>query len=166
MGPMGPMGPIWTALHERRARCHPAATMVKATARQLVEQALAQVHTRSIDEALALYQLGQALFVDLREPAELQRDGVIPDSFHAPRGVLEFWADPSSEWHRPELASTGRPCVLYCAVGWRSALAARALQEMGLSHFSHLGGGMAAWKAAGEAVGHAAIAPGDSAQGR
>jgi rhodanese-related sulfurtransferase len=122
------------------------------SSRQMVEQALACVTTHSAEEALALHARADVLFVDIREPAELQREGQVPGAFHAPRGVLEFWVDPVSAWHKPALAQPGIQMVLYCAVGWRSALAALALQQMGVDNVSHLGGGLVAWKAAGGPV--------------
>jgi rhodanese-related sulfurtransferase len=114
--------------------------------------ALAEVHTLSAAQALALHGQPQVLFVDIREAAELQREGLVPGAAVAPRGVLEFWVDPASEWHRPEFSQPGVQLVLYCALGWRSALAAKTLQDMGVPRVSHVGGGLAAWKAAGGPV--------------
>jgi len=122
------------------------------SSRQMVQDALAQVHTLDAAQAVAL--LGQAgvLFVDIREAAELQREGLVPGATVAPRGLLEFWVDPASPWHRPVFSQPGVHLVLYCALGWRSALAAKTLQDMGLPRVSHVGGGLAAWKAAGGSV--------------
>jgi rhodanese-related sulfurtransferase len=124
----------------------------RRTARMLVDEALAVVRTRSVAEALALHGQAGVLFVDLREAAELERAGTIPGALHAPRGVLEFRADPASEWHQPVFSRPGTRLLLFCAVGWRSALAARTLQEMGLPDVSHIGGGFDAWLAAGGPV--------------
>lgn len=88
-----------------------------------------------------------AVMVDIRDPRELEREGMVPGAFHAPRGMLEFWIDPESPYHKPEFA-TGGTFVFYCASGWRSLLAARLAQEMGLTARS-LSGGLTAWKAAG-----------------
>lgn len=88
-----------------------------------------------------------AVMVDIRDPRELEREGMVPGAFHAPRGMLEFWIDPESPYHKPRF-STGGPFVFYCASGWRSLLAARLAQEMGLEARS-LSGGFTAWKAAG-----------------
>jgi len=115
----------------------------------LVDEALAVVRTCAVAEALALHGRDGVLFVDLREAAELERAGTIPGALHTPRGVLEFRADPSSEWHQPVFSRPGTQLLLFCAVGWRSALAARALQEMGLQDISHIGGGFEAWRDAG-----------------
>jgi rhodanese-related sulfurtransferase len=122
------------------------------SARELVEAALSEVHTLDAADALALHGAGTVRFVDVREPDELMRHGRIPGALHVPRGVLEFSFDPDSPWHRAECATDGRPWVLVCGIGWRSALAAKALQDLGLGPVSHLGGGFAAWVAAGGPV--------------
>ncbi len=89
--------------------------------------------------------------VDIREPAEREKEGAIPGAIEAPRGMLEFWADPSSPYHREQL-SPDRRIILHCAAGGRSALAAVTLQEMGYEHVAHLDGGIRAWKEAGKPV--------------
>ena len=91
------------------------------------------------------------MFVDLRDVRELEREGMIPDAFHAPRGMLEFRVDPESPYHKDIFAS-GREFVFYCQSGWRSALAA-AVQEMGMSPVNHIGEGFRAWKEKGGPVG-------------
>ena len=88
-----------------------------------------------------------ALLVDLRDPRELEASGRIPGAKSCPRGMLEFWIDPESPYHKPYFSS-GKPIVFYCASGWRSALAARTAGEMGLESL-HLGGGLKAWREAG-----------------
>ncbi|HEU0105098.1 MAG TPA: rhodanese-like domain-containing protein [Vicinamibacteria bacterium] len=85
--------------------------------------------------------------VDLREPDERARDGMIPGAEPAPRGMLEFYADPESPYHKPVFAS-GKTLLLYCASAGRSALAARTLEEMGLEKVAHVAGGFRAWVAA------------------
>lgn len=117
---------------------------------RLVAAAEAEVTTLSVEEAVEAQASG-ALFVDLRDVREVKRDGRIPDAYHAPRGMLEFWIDPESQYHHEALSSADR-LVLYCNLGWRSALAAKTLQDMGLTNVAHLGGGMDAWKAAGRPV--------------
>jgi rhodanese-related sulfurtransferase len=124
---------------------------LEKSAKTLVDEANAVVETKSLDEARALHERGEALFVDLREVRELEREGVIPGAVHAPRGMLEFWVDPESPYYR-EVFASGRPLLLFCAAGWRSALAARTLMEMGVEPVSHLEGGFGAWKAAGAPV--------------
>lgn len=91
-------------------------------------------------------------FVDLRDPRELDRDGMIPGAFHCPRGMLEFWIDPASPYAK-EHFQTGDSFVFYCASGWRSALSARIAQEMGLQNVSHIDDGFSGWKKAGGPVG-------------
>ena len=100
------------------------------TAKQLVDEAMQQIVTLALPEAQALLIDADALFVDLRDVRELEREGVIPGAFHAPRGLLEFWVDPQSEYFKPVFGQ-GKRVVLFCAVGWRSALAAKTLQDMG-----------------------------------
>ena len=90
-------------------------------------------------------------FVDIRDVRELDKLGTVPGSLHAPRGMLEFWVDPESPYHR-EAFSCGDRLVLYCAAGWRSALATKTLQDMGLDKVCHIGGGFSAWVEAGGAV--------------
>jgi len=87
------------------------------------------------------------VMVDIRDPRELDREGMIPGAFHAPRGMLEFWIDPESPYHKPRFAE-GKTYVFYCASGWRSLLAAQVAQDMGLDARS-LRGGFGDWKRAG-----------------
>lgn len=120
--------------------------------KQMVDEALALITTHSVDEARALHGQPGVQFIDLRDPRELERDGMIPGAFHATRGMLEFWVDPESPYHKPVFAQPGTHYLLYCGGGWRSALAARTMQEMGITRVSHLDGGFGAWKAAGAPV--------------
>lgn len=119
--------------------------------RQLLDEANALVEAVPADEAARLADDAGTLFVDLRDPREVERDGRIPGAKHCPRGMLEFWIDPESPYHKPWFSS-GKAFVFYCASGWRSALAARTAQEMGLARVRHLAGGFGAWRAAGLAV--------------
>jgi rhodanese-related sulfurtransferase len=125
------------------------------TARQLVDEAMARIRTVSADEALAMHAEGRALFVDLRDVRELELEGGVPGAVHAPRGMLEFWIDPESPYFHAGFEGVvrgGRPVVLFCAMGWRSALAAATLQDMGVADVCHVGGGFVAWRAAGAPV--------------
>ena len=88
------------------------------------------------------------VFVDLRDPRELEREGRMPGAFHCPRGMLEFWIDPESPYARP-LFQQDKRFVFFCGGGWRSALAAKAAQDMGLKPVAHIRGGFSAWKKAG-----------------
>ncbi len=121
------------------------------TALQLVDEAEGQIRTLSVEQALALLADDDTQFVDLRDIRELKREGTIPGAVHAPRGMLEFWVDPTCRYHRDVFAS-GKHFVFYCAMGWRSALATKTVQEMGLTPVSHIEGGFNAWKDAGGAV--------------
>ncbi len=116
--------------------------------KQLVEEANAVVETVSPAEAARRASEADAVLVDLRDPRELEREGRIPDTFHAPRGMLEFWIDPESPYHKDIFAS-GRHLVFFCGGGWRSALAAKTAQEMGLDNVSHIEGGFGAWRKEG-----------------
>lgn len=130
--------------------------MAIKSVRAMVDEANALVTTYRVDEAIELLGRDDVLFVDIRDVRELEREGVIPGAFHAPRGMLEFWVDPASPYHKPVFAED-RQFVLFCAAGWRSALAARTLQEMGLPRVAHIDGGFGGWKAAGAPV--AALPP-------
>ena len=121
------------------------------TAEQMVDEAEGQIRTLSVEQALALFADDDTQFVDLRDIRELKREGTIPGAVHAPRGMLEFWVDPTCRYHRDVFAS-GKHFVFYCAMGWRSALATKTVQDMGLSPVSHIEGGFNAWKDAGGAV--------------
>ena len=114
----------------------------------LVAQAKSEIKTLGSDEAARMVEAGEALFVDIRDIRELERDGRIPGAIHAPRGMLEFWIDPESPYHR-EVFATEKTLVLFCASAWRSALATKALQEMGATNVAELEGGYKAWKAEG-----------------
>jgi rhodanese-related sulfurtransferase len=122
--------------------------MTTLNAAALVAEATGRV--RAVGPARLEAELldGRTRIVDIREPEELDEHGLIAGAFHVPRGVLEFWADPTSPAHRPEL-EPDRRTVLYCAAGSRSALAAVTLQELGYGDVAHLDGGIAAWKQAG-----------------
>jgi rhodanese-related sulfurtransferase len=119
--------------------------------RKLIEAAEREVETLPVDVARALLGADDVVFVDLRDPRELEREGRMPGAFHCPRGMLEFWIDPESPYHKPVFAQEKR-FVFFCAGGWRSALAARTAQEMGLKPVAHLAGGFGAWKAGGGPV--------------
>lgn len=103
-------------------------------------------------EMLDLHGQDGVTFVDLRDPRELEREGMIPGAFHCPRGMLEFWIDPQSPYTKPQF-QTGNRFVFYCASGWRSALSAQVALEMGLEHVSHITDGFGGWKQAGGPVG-------------
>ncbi len=123
-------------------------TPLPRPAAQLVADADALVESIPVADAAALLEDPGVLFVDIRDPRELDREGMIPGAHSAPRGMLEFWIDPQSPYYKPVL-DDGRRLVLYCGSAWRSALATRTLTEMGRTDVAHLAGGFSAWKAAG-----------------
>jgi rhodanese-related sulfurtransferase len=116
-------------------------------ARDMVARAEGRVETLTV-EAVARERAGGAVIVDLRETEERLAHGAIPGAIHVPRGMLEFWADPTSPVHRPEF-DPSRRYILHCAGGGRSALAVATLEDMGYTNVAHLGGGFEAWRAAG-----------------
>ena len=121
--------------------------MVTRGIKQLIAEANAAIDTVSIADAMVMHGDSDVVFVDVRETVELQQVGSVAGAVHAPRGFLEFMADPESPLHKPELASGAR-LLLYCASGGRSALAAKALVDMGLENVAHIAGGYAAWQEA------------------
>lgn len=125
--------------------------MLKKGYKALLDEANAQVTAIPAAEALSLSDAGDVVFVDLRDPREREREGAIPNAFSCPRGMLEFWIDPESPYAKPVFQDNKR-FVFYCASGWRSALAAKTAEDMGLENVCHIDGGFSAWKAAGGAV--------------
>jgi rhodanese-related sulfurtransferase len=113
------------------------------------------ITTYSVDDARKLHGRDDVQFIDIRDVRELEREGVIPGAFHAPRGMLEFWVDPASPYHKPVFGQD-KQLVLFCAMGWRSALATQTLQDMGVEKVAHIDGGFTAWKGAGAPVAHKA----------
>ena len=124
---------------------------MKTSVKQLVNRALKEIETISVEQASALLDDEGTVIVDIRDVRELYRDGKIPGALHAPRGMLEFWVDPDSEYHR-KIFSSGKRFVLYCAKSHRSALATQTIQNMGLEPVCHIDGGFLAWREAGLAV--------------
>jgi len=115
----------------------------------LIAEANAVITTYSVEQVCA--RLGQdprLQLVDIRDPRELEREGCVPGALHAPRGMLEFWVDPESPYFKPVFADEDKEFVLFCGGGWRSALSAKALQEMGMRNVAHIDGGFGAWKKA------------------
>lgn len=124
---------------------------LKRGIKEMVADANAGITTVPVSEATTLLGRDDVVFVDLRDPRELERDGTIPGAFHCPRGMLEFWVDPDSPYHKPVFSSR-KNFVFYCASGWRSALSTKTVQDMGLPNVSHLAGGFTAWKKEGGQV--------------
>jgi rhodanese-related sulfurtransferase len=121
------------------------------TAADLVAEAKQRIENLTVDQTAEELERGDSLLVDLREPSEREEHGAIPGAVHAPRGMLEFWADPTSSYHRAEF-DPNRRIILHCGGGGRSALAADTLQHMGYTNVAHLDGGFSAWKAADQPV--------------
>jgi rhodanese-related sulfurtransferase len=109
--------------------------------KQLLEEANAEVTAIAPADAVPLLaKKDEVTFIDIRDPRELEREGKIPGAVHCPRGMLEFWIDPESPYHKPVFAE-GKKLLFFCAGGWRSALAAKTAQDMGLENVAHLEGG-------------------------
>jgi rhodanese-related sulfurtransferase len=125
--------------------------MMKKGYRAMLDEAMAQVKTYSVAEAQAKLQDPKVQFIDVRDVRELEREGVIPGAFHAPRGMIEFWVDPESPYFKPVFGED-KEFILFCAAGWRSALTTKTLQDMGMATVAHIDGGFGAWKAAGGTV--------------
>lgn len=117
--------------------------------KDLVDAANAAVEVITADQAEALAGRADVQFVDVREPEEWAQ-GRVPGAVHIPRGLLEFQADPSTPWYKPELE--GKKLVFYCAGGGRSALAAKALKDMGYDDVANMQGGFRGWAEAGKKV--------------
>lgn len=121
---------------------------MKKTVKQMVAEANSRIETLSVPEAQELLTDEGVTFVDIRDIRELERDGVVPGAIHAPRGMLEFWVDPDSPYHK-EVFATDNKFVFFCAAGWRSALATDTVKSMGLDNVAHIEGGFGAWREAG-----------------
>ena len=115
----------------------------------LVDEAMAQVATLSVAEVQARVADPAVQIVDIRDPRELERDGTVPGALLAPRGMLEFWVDPASPYFKPVFADESKKFILFCGAGWRSALATKTLQDMGMTNVAHIDGGFAARRKAG-----------------
>jgi len=124
---------------------------LRKNVRKLVEEANAEIRSISAEEAIQAAKKDDVLIVDLRDPRERERDGFIPGSFHAPRGMLEFWVDPESPYYK-DVFGSGKRFILHCASGWRSALATKAIQDMGMAGVSHIATGFKGWVDAGGPV--------------
>ena len=124
---------------------------MQKSSQSLVDEANAAITTYSVEQIVARLQDPQLQLIDVRDVRELEREGIIPGAFHAPRGMIEFWVDPASPYFKPIFAEK-KEFVFFCAAGWRSALTTKTVQEMGLSPVAHIAGGFSAWKAAGAPV--------------
>jgi rhodanese-related sulfurtransferase len=121
------------------------------TAAEMVAAAKGRVENLTPEQVAAEMDGADVVLVDIREDDERAQNGTIPGAVRAPRGMLEFWADPTSPYHREEF-EPARRTILYCASGGRSALAAETLQGMGYANVAHLDGGITAWKEGGHPI--------------
>ena len=124
---------------------------MKVGFKDLIERAERNIESITVDQAEALIGDNNTVFVDIRDIRELQREGKLPGATHAPRGMLEFWVDPDSPYHR-EIFAENKKFVFYCASAWRSALATDTVQTMGMNKVCHMAGGFNAWKEAGKDI--------------
>ena len=114
--------------------------------RALVDEATAQITTYSVAQVRERLERDPTLqLVDIRDVRELEREGTAPGAVHAPRGMLEFWVDPASPYFKPVFGDESKEFVLFCGAGWRSALATKALKEMGMGNVAHIDGGFTEW---------------------
>ena len=120
--------------------------------RALVDEAMAQVTTYNVDEVRQRLDDPALQLVDIRDARELEREGTLPGAINAPRGMLEFWVDPDSPYYKPVFGDEDKQYVLFCGAGWRSALGAKALQDMGMTNVAHIDGGFTEWAKQGAPV--------------
>ena len=116
--------------------------------RALVDEAMAEDTTYSVEQVRDRLGAADVQIVDIRDVRELG-DGLVTGAYHAPRCMLEFWVDPASPYHKKIFADESKEFILYCGAGWRSALAAKTLQDMGMRNVAHIDGGFADWQKAG-----------------
>ncbi len=124
---------------------------IKRSVKQMFDESMKEIETLNVDQAKAMHGRKGVTFIDLRDPREIWRDGGVPGAINVTRGMLEFWIDPGSPYHKPFFAN-GDKFVFFCAGGVRSALAAKTAQDMGLTPVAHIEGGFGAWKKAGAPV--------------
>lgn len=127
------------------------AQQIKVGIKDMVAAAEREIETIATPDAVALHGRDDVVLVDIRDIRELQRDGRVPGAFHCPRGMLEFWIDPESPYHKPVFAQD-KKYVFFCAGGLRSALAAQTAHRMGLAPVAHIAGGFGGWKKSGGPV--------------
>ena len=124
---------------------------LKTSAAEMVTQARAKIEEIETPDLITVMDDPNVIIVDIRDIRERQRSGYIPGSFHAPRGMIEFWIDPESPYHKDIFAKEGMKYVFHCASGWRSALTVATLQDMGFEA-AHLKEGFSTWEKQGGPV--------------
>ena len=143
---------FWGSDRLGQVELHMRAISGRKSVMALVNEAIAQVNNLTVKQAKEKLGADNVVFVDIRDPRELEREGMIPDAIQAPRGMLEFWVDPASPYYKSYFTPE-KEYILYCAGGWRSALAAKVLQEMAiLPNVAHIEGGFANWKKGNGAI--------------
>ena len=123
-------------------------TKLKMSSADMVAAARARITEVETADLIAQVDDPNVVIVDIRDPRERTRTGAIPGAVHAPRGMVEFWVDPESPYHKPVFSQEGKRYVFHCASGWRSALTVATLQDMGFEA-SHLRTGFSGWEADG-----------------
>ena len=116
------------------------------SSRILVEEAQKKIQTLSPNEVKSLLEKKEITLIDVRDIRELWKEGTIESSKHIPRGMLEFWLDPESSYYKANKIQNIKKMVLFCALGWRSALATKSLVDMGFKNVAHVDGGVDALK--------------------
>ena len=126
---------------------------LKTSALEMVKNARARIEEIETSDLITMMENPNVVIVDIRDIRERQRSGYIPGSFHAPRGMIEFWIDPESPYHKDVFAQEGKKYVFHCASGWRSALTVATLKDMGFEA-AHLKEGFSTWEKQGGPVEH------------
>ena len=124
---------------------------LRKSSAQMVQEARERIEEIETSDLIAMVDDPNVVIVDIRDVRERQRTGFIPGSFHAPRGMIEFWIDPDSPYHKEIFAQTGKKYVFHCASGWRSALTVATLNDMGFEA-AHLKEGFGSWEKSGGKV--------------
>lgn len=118
---------------------------ITKSSRDLVDEAMEEIRTYTVADVVARLNDPHTQLVDIRDVRELSHLGTVPGAFHAPRGMLEFWVDPASPYYKSALGDDSKEYILFCGAGWRSALATKALQDMGMTNVAHIDGGYTEW---------------------
>ena len=126
--------------------------MAIKSVKEMVKAAKGEIRQVSVEEAQKRNGDDDFLLVDIRDVRELDRDGRVPNAFHAPRGMLEFWVSPDSPYHKELFADENKTYVFFCAAAARSSLAVKTLQDMGMENIAEMTGGFKGWKEAGAPI--------------
>ena len=118
---------------------------ITKSSRDLVDEAMEEIRTYTVADVVARLNDPSMQLIDIRDVRELSHGGTVPNAFHAPRGMLEFWVDPASPYYKPVFGDESKEYILFCGAGWRSALATKALQDMGMTNIAHIDGGFTEW---------------------